>query len=144
MRARNSASSMAESPPPTTTIGLSRKKNPSQVAQVDTPKPRSRVSLGRSSHRADAPVEMMTLRARCSSSSTHTRNGRWERSTRVTSADSRWAPNRSAWARIACISSGPWMPSAKPGKFSTSLVSMSCPPAPKPSATYGDRLARAA
>ena len=34
---RNSASSRAESPPPTTTIRLSRKKNPSQVAHVDTP-----------------------------------------------------------------------------------------------------------
>ncbi len=48
---------MAESPPPTTTIGLSRKKKPSQVAHVDTPKPRSRDSLGRSSQRAVAPVE---------------------------------------------------------------------------------------
>ena len=62
MRARKSASSIAESPPPTTTIGLSRKKKPSQVAQVDTPKPRRRLSLGRSSQRADAPVEMITLR----------------------------------------------------------------------------------
>ena len=61
MRARKSASSIAESPPPTTTISLSRKKKPSQVAQVDTPKPRRRLSLGRSSQRAEAPVEMITL-----------------------------------------------------------------------------------
>ncbi len=34
---RKMASSMAESPPPMTAIGFSRKKKPSQVAQVDTP-----------------------------------------------------------------------------------------------------------
>ena len=36
-RVRKRASSRAESPPPTTAISCSRKKNPSQVAQVDTP-----------------------------------------------------------------------------------------------------------
>ncbi len=36
-RVRKSASSRAESPPPTTAISRSRKKNPSQVAHVDTP-----------------------------------------------------------------------------------------------------------
>ena len=65
IRARKLASSIAESPPPTTTMGLSRKKKPSQVAHVETPKPRRRPSLGRSSHRAEAPVEMITLFARC-------------------------------------------------------------------------------
>ena len=144
MRARKLASSMAESPPPTTTIGLSRKKNPSQVAQVETPKPRRRLSLGRSSQRAEAPVEMMTLLARCSSSPTQTRKGRSDRSTRDTSAASKVAPKRSAWARMCCISSGPVTPSGKPGKFSTSVVSINCPPAPKPSMMKGDRLARAA
>jgi hypothetical protein len=34
---RNSASSTAESPPPTTAMSRSRKKNPSQVAHVETP-----------------------------------------------------------------------------------------------------------
>ena len=34
---RKMASSSAESPPPMTAICLPRKKNPSQVAQVDTP-----------------------------------------------------------------------------------------------------------
>ncbi len=115
MRARNSASSIAESPPPTTTICLSRKKKPSQVAQVDTPKPRRRLSLGRSSQRAVAPVEMMMLLARCSSSSIHTPKGREERSTRLTSVATSVAPNRSAWARMCCISSGPWIPSGNPG-----------------------------
>ena len=56
MRARKRASSIAESPPPTTTMCLSLKKKPSQVAQVETPKPRRRDSLGRSSQRAVAPV----------------------------------------------------------------------------------------
>ena len=36
-RVRKVASSMAESPPPTTAISWPRKKNPSQVAQVDRP-----------------------------------------------------------------------------------------------------------
>ena len=33
-------------PPPTTTTSLSRKKNPSQVAQAETPNPRNAASLG--------------------------------------------------------------------------------------------------
>ena len=115
MRARKSASSIAESPPPTTTIGLSLKKKPSQVAQVETPKPRSRDSLGRSSQRAVAPVAMITDRARCSSSSIQTPKGRAERSTRVTSDWTIRAPKRSAWSRMACMSSGPRIPSGKPG-----------------------------
>ena len=40
---RKIASSSAESPPPTTAIGRPRKKNPSQVAHVDTPWPISAV-----------------------------------------------------------------------------------------------------
>ena len=47
-RVRNIASSIAESPPPTTAIGLPRKKNPSQVAHVDTPWPDS-FAFGRQS-----------------------------------------------------------------------------------------------
>ena len=58
---RNVASSSAESPPPTTAIGLSRKKNPSQVAHVDTPCPSSLRSDGKPSNRADAPVAMMSV-----------------------------------------------------------------------------------
>ena len=60
---RKSASSSALSPPPTTATRLSRKKKPSQVAQAETPRPRSRVSLGRSSQMADAPVAMITASA---------------------------------------------------------------------------------
>ena len=36
-RVRKRASSRAESPPPTTTMSFSLKKNPSHVAHVDTP-----------------------------------------------------------------------------------------------------------
>ena len=52
---RNVASSIAESPPPTTTISLSLKKKPSHVAQYETPKPCSAFSLGRPICMADAP-----------------------------------------------------------------------------------------
>src|SRR5215212_9970710 len=44
-RVRNVASSRAVSPPPTAAISLSRKKNPSQVAHAETPRPRRRDSL---------------------------------------------------------------------------------------------------
>ena len=45
-RVRNSASSMAESPPPMTVISLPEKKNPSQVAHDETPWPMSAFSFG--------------------------------------------------------------------------------------------------
>src|SRR3989339_1561221 len=38
-RLRNNASSIAASPPPLTTISFPRKKNPSHVAQAETPRP---------------------------------------------------------------------------------------------------------
>ena len=61
-------------------------------------------------------------------SPTHTPKGEADRSTRVTLAVTSSAPNRAAWARMAVMSSGPMIPSGKPGKFSTSVVSMSWPP----------------
>ena len=78
-RVRNDASSSAESPPPTTTIFWSRKKNPSQVAHVDTPWPRSRASPGTSSMSDRAPVA--TIRTWASDvglavGSTRSRSGR--------------------------------------------------------------------
>ena len=117
MRARKSASSIAESPPPTTTIGLSRKKKPSQVAQVDTPKPRRRLSLGRSSQRAEAPVEMITLRgAVLLVVDPDAGTGAGERSTlRHVRRHQRGRRSARPGARMCCISSGPWMPSGKPG-----------------------------
>ena len=53
---------MAESPPPTTAISRPRKKNPSQVAQLDTPWPISACSLGRLSQRALAPEATISER----------------------------------------------------------------------------------
>ena len=126
---RNSASSRAESPPPTTTMGLSRKKKPSQVAHVETPCPISRASFGRPSNRERAPVAMMSVFVRTagsdSSPAAQISMGEAERLTRAAFSTAMSAPKRSAWARICCISSGPMTPSANPGKFSTSVVNMS-------------------
>ncbi len=67
------------------------------------------------------------------------------RSTAVTSSGTSSAPNRSACLRIESISSGPMMASGNPGKFSTSVVCMSAPPAvTDPSNTRGLSSARAA
>ena len=48
-RVRKVASSMAESPPPTTMMSWSRKKKPSQVAHQETPWPLNFFSSGRPS-----------------------------------------------------------------------------------------------
>ena len=56
---RKVASSMAVSPPPTTMSSLSLKKNPSQVAQAETPCPISRDSASSPSSLAVAPVAMI-------------------------------------------------------------------------------------
>ena len=113
---RKIASSIAESPPPTTAMGFSRKKNPSHVAQVLTPCPSRRCSAPRPSMRADAPVVMIIERARNSRSPTHTPNGEASlNSTRSASAVTNSAPNRSACSRNFIMSSGPRMPSGKPG-----------------------------
>src|SRR5918992_5359989 len=53
-------------------------------------------------------------------------------------------PNRSDCARISVIRSGPMIPSRNPGQFSTIVVSISCPPASRPSMSSGLRFARAA
>ena len=47
---RKIASSRAESPPPTTAMSWSRKKKPSQVAQVETPWPSSSALAGQAEH----------------------------------------------------------------------------------------------
>src|SRR5215510_6425866 len=79
----------------------------------------------------------------CLPSSKVTTNGRCFRSTRVTLPCTISAPNRSACARISVIRSGPIIPSRNPGQFSTIVVSISCPPASRPSTSSGVRLARA-
>ena len=61
------------------------------------------------------------------------------------SSETSSAPKRSAWARISSISAGPMIPSRNPGKFSTSVVFISAPPAvTEPSKTNGCSEARAA
>ena len=67
------------------------------------------------------------------------------RSTSVMSSVTSSAPKRSAWLRRFSISSGPRIPEGKPGKFSTSVVFISAPPAvTEPSNISGFRFARAA
>ena len=116
---RKLASSIAESPPPTTTISCSRKNAPSQTAQYETPRPCRRASDSRPIWRAVAPVATITARAlivpACVSSSCGVAIGSAEKRTAVTSSVRMSAPKRSACARICCISSGPMMPSLKPG-----------------------------
>ena len=57
---KNRASSAAVLPPPTTTTSLFLKKNPSHVAQADTPKPINLSSPGIPNHFAFAPVAIIT------------------------------------------------------------------------------------
>ena len=114
-RDRNSASSIAESPPPTTRISLFLKKKPSHVAHVDTPRPRSLRSDSSPSIFADAPVAMISVLASHCSSPELTGNGRVERSIDVAAWCSSSASNRDACFSIASISSGPRIASGKPG-----------------------------
>ena len=58
---------------------------------------------------------MITDWPRYSTPRAQTRNGRSEKSTLSMSTSTTWVPKRSAWARIFVISSGPSMPSGKPG-----------------------------
>ena len=144
-RVRKIASSIAVSPPPTITSSLPLKKKPSQVAQADTPWPMSRVSAGIPSSFAEAPVATTSVSVESvEPSASESRNGRRARSASVTSAARKRVPKRSAWRRNRSTISGPMTPSGKPGKFSTSVVIVSCPPGCMPSTTRGERLARAA
>ena len=78
---KNVASSQAESPPPITKTSSSLKKAPSQVAQVEIPRPFCSASPGALSQIDSAPVEIMMALARNSSPSTMTLYGRCDRST---------------------------------------------------------------
>jgi hypothetical protein len=143
-RVRKLASSIAESPPPTTTMCWLRKKKPSQVAQEETPWPSSSCSPGTPSGRQAEPVARTTAFAWYSVLPTKTLLIGASRTTRAASSVMNSAPKRSAWVRMLSISSGPRTPSGKPGKFSTSVVVISAPPLAAPSMTRGFRLARAA
>src|SRR5438094_4235092 len=61
MLARNVASSIAVSPPPTVTTSFPLKKNPSQVAQLVTALPLHFISDGSLSHFAFAPGEIIMV-----------------------------------------------------------------------------------
>ena len=143
---RNRASSMAESPPPTTAMSWPRKKNPSQVAHQETPWPDSRFSSGRPSSRYPDPIARITAWARCSAPSPSTTTLiSPSRDMAVTSSVTSSAPKRSAWARRLSMRSGPMIPCGNPGKFSTSVVFIRAPPAvTAPSNTSGRNAARAA
>ena len=93
----------------------SLKKNPSQVAQVETPRPISLASLGRPSSLAEAPVATMTVCASMVTSPPVTLKGRLRKSTAVTSSAIISVPKRSACFWKVSMSGGPSMPSTKPG-----------------------------
>ena len=124
---RNKASSIAVSPPPTTTIGRSRKKNPSQVAHAETPLPPRPTGTGSSpgipSHLADAPVETISVSASMIESTSslsllslaYSLNGRSDRSTRSIQTFSILVTNRNACSRNSSIRIGPIMPFENPG-----------------------------
>ena len=144
-RVRNVASSRAESPPPTTAMSWSRKKKPSQVAHHETPWPDSSFSpveaelavLG--PHRQDDGLGVV-----------HGAGGvgdgldvAGEVDLDDVVGDQLGAEPLGLPAELS-IRSGPMTPSGKPGKFSTSVVFISAPPAvTEPSKTRGRRLARA-
>src|ERR1700677_2839721 len=94
--------------------------------------------------RGDASVAMMTVFARIVLSEQTSFLGKEEKSTDRTSACSNRVPNFAACFLRLSISRKPSTPSGNPGKFSTSLVVVSCPPGSGPSMTSGPRLARAA
>jgi hypothetical protein len=111
---RKVASSIAVSPPPTTTVSASRKNAASQVAQYETPRADSSSSPGTPSFFGSAPIARITARARICWSPT------WITCTPPSSALSsifeassvmKRVPNRSAWSRNSCIICGPITPS---------------------------------
>ena len=106
---------MAESPPPTTSTFLSRKKKPSQVAQADTPCPINSDSDSSPRSRAVAPVEIMIASAEYSLPSAHTLYGRSEKSTLSTVLNKHSAPKRCACFLNSSIISGPMIPLGNPG-----------------------------
>ena len=110
-RVRKLASSIAVSPPPTMATCFSLKKAPSQVAQAETPWPIRRISLGRPSSLALAPVEMIRLFAWKLSNSLLSVKGRLDRSTSTICSNLTSVPKRCAWARKSSIIFGPMTPS---------------------------------
>ena len=124
-RVRNVASSSAESPPPTTAISWPRKKKPSHVAHVETPWPSSWRSESRPSIRACAPVEMMIVCAEYSvAADPDALRVRREVDAIDVGGHELGAEAHGLLAELR-HELGPEDPVGKPGKFSTSVVSMS-------------------
>jgi hypothetical protein len=142
-RVRKIASSMAESPPPTTAISLPEKKKPSQVAQEETPCPISCCSCGRPSQRAEAPLAMIKA-SRMNLMHADVQQ-KWALA-QVDAGEMRHAVfGAEALRLLAHVLDQLRAENAfgEAGKFSTSVVSDSWPPGSWPSITNGFRLARA-
>ena len=73
---RYRASSTAVLPPPITATGWFLKKNPSQVAHAETPRPLKASSVGKPRYFADAPVAMISASHVYSVLPQNKRNGR--------------------------------------------------------------------
>ena len=80
---------------------------------------------------------MITVRVSIHSPSMLSRNGRVEKSVSSTAPCRYSAPKFCACFFMFSTRSGPWIPSGNPGKFSTSVVRESCPPASCPLTTSG-------
>ena len=132
-RVRKLASSMAESPPPITMIFLSAiEETVAGGARTDAVADQLLFD-SRPDQRAEAPDAMITVRVSIQSPSTLMRNGR------VGEIGLHHRPvddirRRNVRPASSCFPPGPdpLMPSGKPGKFSTSVVSDSWPPASWP------------
>ncbi len=87
------------------------------MAQAETPPifVRKSSSSGRFSHFARAPVATMTVSAVTSPLARDSLNGRSLKAADFSSPVANSAPNRSACFRMRSMSSGPMIPSAKPG-----------------------------
>src|SRR5574340_408981 len=114
-RVRNSPSSNALSPPPTTTSFFPLKNHPSQVAQYETPRLSNSFSPGMFKWFGLAPVEMISDSALYSALYVLTVNGRFDKSTSVAMSNSNRAPKCSACFLKSSPSSAPPTPSGKPG-----------------------------
>ena len=100
---RWSASSTAASPPPTTITGFSMKKEPSQEAQWERPRPTNSSSPGTPSVVKREPLATISVRVVWAPPSVSTRRRSPSRRTAVTSFIAIWSP-----AAVACSwSSGP-------------------------------------
>ena len=109
------ASSTAVSPPPTTYISKSSKKDPSQVAQYETPFPINSFSPGQPIGLDDAPVATITAFDLYTSFLPFNCFIDPCKSTDSISSYTNSAPKCFAWLYILSINVGPDSPSTHPG-----------------------------